>query len=67
MIVKNILAGKRGDVVTIEPTADLAAAVKLLASDASARSSSSAPITASSVSCRSAISCARSPSLGRQR
>src|SRR5476651_832601 len=30
MIVKNILAGKRGDVVTIEPTADLAAAVKLL-------------------------------------
>jgi CBS domain-containing protein len=31
MIVKNILADKRGDVVTIEPTADLAAAVKLLA------------------------------------
>jgi CBS domain-containing protein len=31
MIVKNILAGKRGNVVTIEPTADLAAAVKLLA------------------------------------
>jgi CBS domain-containing protein len=31
MIVKNILAGKRGDVVTIEPTADLAAAAKLLA------------------------------------
>ena len=31
MIVKNILAGKRGDVVTIDPTADLAAAVKLLA------------------------------------
>ena len=30
MIVKNILANKRGDVVTIEPTADLAAAVKLL-------------------------------------
>ena len=30
MIVKNILADKRGDVVTIEPTADLAAAVKLL-------------------------------------
>jgi CBS domain-containing protein len=31
MIVKNILAGKRGNVVTIEPTADLAEAVKLLA------------------------------------
>ena len=31
MIVKNILVGKRGDVVTIEPNADLAAAVKLLA------------------------------------
>src|ERR1035441_10744416 len=31
MIVKNILAGKRGNVVMIEPTADLAAAVKLLA------------------------------------
>jgi CBS domain-containing protein len=31
MIVKNILADKRGDVVTIEPTADLDAAVKLLA------------------------------------
>ena len=31
MIVKNILLGKRGNVVTIEPTADLAAAVKLLA------------------------------------
>jgi CBS domain-containing protein len=30
MIVKNILAGKGGDVVTIEPTADLAAAAKLL-------------------------------------
>ena len=30
MIVKNILAAKRGDVVTIEPTANLAAAVKLL-------------------------------------
>jgi len=30
MIVKNILAGKRGEVVTIEPTADLAAAVRLL-------------------------------------
>jgi CBS domain-containing protein len=31
MIVKNILAGKRGDVVTIEPTADLAAGIRLLA------------------------------------
>jgi len=31
MLVKNILAGKRGDVVTIEPTADLTAAIKLLA------------------------------------
>jgi CBS domain-containing protein len=31
MIVKNILADKRGNVVTIEPTADLTAAVKLLA------------------------------------
>jgi len=31
MIVKNILLGKDGNVVTIEPTADLAAAVKLLA------------------------------------
>jgi CBS domain-containing protein len=30
MIVKNILADKRGDVVTIEPSADLAAAAKLL-------------------------------------
>ena len=30
MIVKNILAAKRGDVVTIEATANLAAAVKLL-------------------------------------
>jgi CBS domain-containing protein len=30
MIVKNILADKRGDVVTIEPTADLAEAVRLL-------------------------------------
>jgi CBS domain-containing protein len=30
MIVKNILAGKLGDVVTIEPTADLAVAVRLL-------------------------------------
>jgi CBS domain-containing protein len=31
MIVKNILAGKRDNVVTIEPTANLTAAVKLLA------------------------------------
>jgi CBS domain-containing protein len=31
MFVKNILADKRGNVVTIEPTADLAAAAKLLA------------------------------------
>jgi CBS domain-containing protein len=31
MIVKNILVGKRGNVVTIEPTANLTAAVKLLA------------------------------------
>ncbi len=31
MIVKNILAGRRGDVVTIEPTADLTAAIKVLA------------------------------------
>ena len=31
MIVKHILLGRRGNVVTIEPTADLAAAVKLLA------------------------------------
>jgi CBS domain-containing protein len=30
MIVKNILAAKQGDVVTIDPTANLAAAVKLL-------------------------------------
>ena len=30
MIVKNILAGKRDAVVTIEPTADLAAAVRML-------------------------------------
>ena len=30
MIVKHILAAKQGDVVTIEPTANLAAAVKLL-------------------------------------
>jgi CBS domain-containing protein len=31
VFVKNILVGKRGNVVTIEPTADLTAAVKLLA------------------------------------
>ncbi len=31
MIVKDILLGRRGNVVTIEPNADLAAAVKLLA------------------------------------
>jgi CBS domain-containing protein len=31
MIVKNVLLGKQGNVATIEPTADLAAAVKLLA------------------------------------
>ena len=31
MIVKNIMVGKRGNVVTIEPTADVTAAVKLLA------------------------------------
>jgi CBS domain-containing protein len=31
MIVKNILLGRRGKVVTIEPTAELAAAAKLLA------------------------------------
>jgi CBS domain-containing protein len=31
MIVKNILLDRRGNVVTIEPTADLAAAVKRLA------------------------------------
>src|SRR5271167_3074490 len=31
MIVKNIMIGKRGSVVTIEPTADLTAAIKLLA------------------------------------
>ena len=31
MIVKHILAGKRGNVVTIDPTANLAAAAKLLA------------------------------------
>jgi len=31
MIVKHILLGRRGNVVTIEPTADLTAAIKLLA------------------------------------
>ena len=31
MIVKNILAGKGGDVTTINPTADIIAAVKLMA------------------------------------
>jgi CBS domain-containing protein len=31
MFVKNILVGKQGNVVTIEPSADLTAAVKLLA------------------------------------
>ncbi len=31
MIVKHILRGRRGNVVAIEPTANLAAAVKLLA------------------------------------
>ena len=31
MLVKNILVGKRGSVVTIEPTANLTAAAKLLA------------------------------------
>ncbi len=31
MIVKHILEGRRGNVITIEPTADLAAAAKLLA------------------------------------
>jgi CBS domain-containing protein len=31
MIVKHILHGRRGNVVAIEPTPDLAAAVKLLA------------------------------------
>ena len=31
MIVKNILVGKRGNVITIEPTANLTAAIKLLA------------------------------------
>jgi len=31
MIVKHILLGRRGNVVTIEPTADLTAAAKLLA------------------------------------
>jgi CBS domain-containing protein len=31
MFVKNILVGKQGNVVTIKPTADLTAAVKLLA------------------------------------
>jgi CBS domain-containing protein len=31
MIVKNILAGKGGNVITIEPTADVIAAVKLMA------------------------------------
>ncbi len=31
MIVRNILAGKHGDVVAIEPTADLTGAIKLLA------------------------------------
>jgi len=31
MIVKHIMAGKSGNVVTIDPTADLAAAAKLLA------------------------------------
>ena len=31
MIVKNILAGKGGNVITINPTADVIAAVKLLA------------------------------------
>jgi CBS domain-containing protein len=31
MIVKSILIGKQGNVATIEPTADLAAAIKLLA------------------------------------
>jgi CBS domain-containing protein len=31
MIVKSILLGRRGNVVTIEPTADLAAAIKRLA------------------------------------
>ena len=31
MIIKNILVGRRGNVVTIEPTANLTAAIKLLA------------------------------------
>ena len=66
MNVKTILAAKGGNVVTIEPTADLAAAVKLLTERHIGSVVSLAPITASSVSCRSAILCGRWPSMGRQ-
>ncbi len=66
MIVKSILAGKRGDVVTIEPTANLTAAAKLLAEQRIGAVVTSAPIIASSASCRNAILCARSPSVDRQ-
>jgi hypothetical protein len=38
MLVKNILVGKRGYVVTIEPIADLTAAANCWPSDASVRS-----------------------------
>jgi len=67
MIVKNILLGKRGNVVTIEPTADLTAAIKLLAE----RSIGAVVILGADhriVGILSeAILCARPQSMGQQR
>ena len=67
MIVKNILAGKDGNVVTINPTANVIAAAKLMAERSiGAVVVLQAPITASSASCRSATLCKHSPNTERQ-
>jgi hypothetical protein len=66
MLVKSILVGKHGSVVTIEPTADLTRQQNCWPSDGLVRSSFLAPIIASSVSCRSAILCAHSSSMDKQ-
>ena len=59
MTVKAILSRKGGDVVTIEPTANLSEAVKLLAERRIGALVVTGPDSAWSASCPSATSCAR--------
>ena len=67
MTVSIILAGKGREVVTIEPNANLAAAVALLAEKRIGALLIPAPTAASPASSPNATLCARSPRAARRR